>query len=323
MILLLSEDDVTSLMDMKTTIACIEAAFKEQSENRVLMPPRQVMKENNSDAVVRIMAASASGIESLGLKALLGVPGKRKPNSTYFLTLVLDTSDASILAVVAANRLTQLRTGAASGIATKYLAKRTPQTIGLLGAGVQGYGQLEGVTSATSITRGVVYDLETNKVEALASQAKEKLGVDVEGADTIDELYECDVICTATPATTPVIFGSPLRPGTHINAIGSNAPNRQEIDVSVLQKSRVFVDRLEQVVEEAGDLAIPIKQGNYHIESIKGNLCDVITGRIVGRADDSQITMFKSVGIALEDIAVARRAYELALERGLGQEIAL
>ena len=168
----------------------------------------------------------------------------------------------------------------------------------------------------------MVYDLETNKVEALASQAKEKLGVDVEGADTIDELYQLTSYALPRLRQTPVIFGSPLRPGTHINAIGSNAPNRQEIDVSVLQKSRVFVDRLSRLWKKR-NLAIPIKQGNYHIESIKGNLCDVITGRIVGRADDSQITMFKSVGIALEDIAVARRAYELALERGLGQEIAL
>jgi ornithine cyclodeaminase/alanine dehydrogenase-like protein (mu-crystallin family) len=310
-------------MDMKSTIASLEAAFREQSENRVLMPARQVMKEANSDAVVRIMAASASGIRALGLKALLGVPGKRNPDSTYFLTLVLDTSDASILAIIAANRLTQLRTGAASGIATKYLARRDSHAMGVLGAGVQGYGQLEGVATATSISKVVVYDLDAGKVEAIASQAKKKLGVDVQRAEKIEDLYKCDIICTATPASKPVIFGSPLGPGTHINAIGSNAPNRQEIDVSVLQRSRVFVDRLEQVVEEAGDLAIPIQQGLYSASNVVGNLCDVITGRLAGRADDSQITLFKSVGIALEDIAVARRAYELAIEKGMGQMMAL
>src|SRR5947209_19892787 len=134
-------------MDMKMALSSLDAAFREQSKNRVLMPSRQLMKEKDSDAVVRIMAVSASGIQSLGFKTLLGVPGKRKQNSTYFLTLVLDTSDASVLAVVAANRLTQLRTGAASGIASKCLAKRNVETVGLLGAGVQGYGQLEGVAA--------------------------------------------------------------------------------------------------------------------------------------------------------------------------------
>jgi alanine dehydrogenase len=305
-------------MNMKSTIATLEAAFKEQSENRVLMPPRQVMKEANSDAVVRIMAASASGIQSLGLKALLGVPAKRKPHSTYFLTLVLDTSDASILAIIAANRLTQLRTGAASGIATKYLARHDSHAMGVLGAGVQGYGQLEGVATTTSISKAVVYDIDSAKVEAMATQSKSKLGVDVRRAERIEDLYKCDIICTATPASKPVVFGSSVGPGTHINAIGSNAPDRQEIDASVLLKSRVFVDRLEQAVEEAGDLAIPIKQGLYSATNVAGNLCDVMTGRLSGRVDDSQITLFKSVGIALEDIAVARRAYELAMQNGVG-----
>ena len=310
-------------MDMKTALSSLDAAFREQSKNRVLMPSRQLMKEKDSDAVVRIMAVSASGIQSLGFKTLLGVPGKRKQNSTYFLTLVLDTSDASVLAVVAANRLTQLRTGAASGIASKCLAKRNVETVGLLGAGVQGYGQLEGVAAATSIAKGKVYDIDWRRAEDLIAQAKENLGIEVEKAENIEELCACDILCTATPSSTPLIFGASVRPGTHINAIGSNAPNRQEIDSSVLPKSKVYVDRLEQALEEAGDLIIPIKQGLYKAESIAGNLCDVLSGRIAGRDDESQITLFKSVGIALEDIAVARKAYELALKKGIGQEVTL
>lgn len=310
-------------MDMKTTLTVVEAALKEQSGNRVLMPPRQVMKEKDSEAVVRVMAASAVGIKSLGLKALLGIPGKRRPGSTYFLTLVLDTSDASVLAIVAANRLTQLRTGAASGIASKYLARGDSETIGLLGAGVQGYGQLEGVATAMPIRRCLVYDPNTERVEALISRSWESLRVKVEKANAIEDLSTCDVLCTATPAQSPILLESHLRPGMHINAVGSNAPNRQEIDVGVIRRSRVFVDRIEQVLEEAGDLVIPVKQGLYDPKSIAGNLCDVVSGLNTGRETNSQITLFKSVGIALEDISVARKAYELAVENHVGLDVTL
>ena len=171
--------------------------------------------------------------------------------------------------------------------------------------------------------KGKIYDIDWRRAEDLITQAKENLGIEVQKAENIEELCACDILCTATPSSTPLIFGASVRQGTHINAIGSNAPNRQEIDSSVLIKSKVYVDRLEQALEEAGDLIIPIKQGLYKAESIAGNLCDVLSGRIAGRDDESQITLFKSVGIALEDIAVARKAYELALKKGIGQELTL
>ena len=144
MVLILKESDVNQLLDMKSAIACLEGAFREQSKKRFLMPERQVFKATDS-AVVRVMAASMPKFGTLGLKVLLGIPAKRTAGSTYFVVLLFSPEDASLLAVISARRLTQLRTGGASAIATKYLARRSFGLVGILGAGVQGYGQLGGI----------------------------------------------------------------------------------------------------------------------------------------------------------------------------------
>jgi ornithine cyclodeaminase/alanine dehydrogenase len=321
MVLILKESDVNQLLDMKSAISCLESAFREQSEKRFLLPERQVFKGTDS-AIIRVMAASMPKLQTLGLKVLLGVPAKRKAGATYFVVLLFSPDDASLLAIISAGRLTQLRTGGASAIATKYLARRGFATVGILGAGVQGYGQLEGVAAISSVREAVVFDIDAPRAQSLAEKARTELGVQVTPAQQVEQLYETDVLCTATTSVKPLIFGDKLRAGAHVNAIGSNAPNRQEIDHTVLLKSKVFVDETGQVLKEAGDLIIPIGQGLYRSESIVGELADVITGKVMGRTSDSDITVFKSVGIALEDAAVARAAYDVAVRKGVGEEIA-
>jgi len=321
MVLILKESDVNQLLDMKSAISCLESAFREQSEKQFLMPERQVFKATDS-AVVRVMAASIPKLETLGLKVLLGAPAKRKAGSAYFVVLLFSPEDASLLAIISAGRLTQLRTGGASAIATRHLARHSFSSVGILGAGIQGYGQLEGLAAVTKLHEAMVFDIDARRVGSFAEKAETELGVKVIPAQQLEELYQTDVLCTATTSVKPLIFGSKLQEGTHLNAIGSNAPNRQEIDHTVLLKSKVFVDETGQVLKEAGDIIIPISQGFYKSESIAGELADVITGKVKGRTSDSDITMFKSVGIALEDVAVSRAAYDLAIRKGVGLEIA-
>lgn len=320
MVLILKESDVNELLDMESAVSCLENAFREQSEKRFLLPERQVFKATDS-AVVRVMAASIPNLQTLGLKVLLGVPAKRRIDSTYFVVLLFNPEDASLLAIISAARLTQLRTGGSSAVATKHLATHGFATVGILGAGVQGYGQLEGLAATTNLREASVFDIDPQRVQSLVQRAKSELGVKVKSAHQIEELYEAEVLCTATTSVKPLIFGDKLRAGTHVNAIGSNAPNRQEIDYTVLLKSRVFTDRTEQVLKEAGDLMVPISQGLYKSEDIVGEVADVITGKVKGRTSNSDITLFKSVGIALEDVAVARAIYDLAVRKGVGEEI--
>jgi len=321
LVLILTEDEVTKLLDMQSAIACLENAFREQSEKRFLMPERQVFKATDS-AIVRVMAASMPKLETLGLKVLLGVPAKRKEGLTYFVVMLFSPDDASLQAIISAQRLTQLRTGGASAIATKYLARNSIRKVGILGAGVQGYGQLEGIAAAIKPQEAIVFDIDNLRVRSFVEKAENQLGIKVGQAKDLEELYETDVLCTATTSVKPLIFGNRMRNGTHVNAIGSNAPNRQEIDDTVLLKCRVFVDDTAQALSESGDLIIPIKAGKFKPSSIVGELADVVTGKLRGRISDSDITVFKSVGIALEDLAVSRAAYELAKSKGLGHEIA-
>ena len=318
--LFLNESDIESLVDMRATVSCLENAFREQSLQRVLLPDRQIFQEKGSAAIVRVMAASATTIKALGLKVLLGSPKTRRSDASYFVTLLFDPGDAALLAVLSSKRLTQLRTGGASAIATKCLAKQDASTIGLIGAGVQGLGQLEGIASVISLKGGFVFDVIQDNARKLIENARTRFGLSLTRASGLEEVYDADVLCTATTSTTPILFGEKLKSGSHINAVGSNAPDRQEIDESVLGKSRIFVDRKEQVLKESGDFMIPIKAGHYSPEKIEGEVCDVLAGKIKGRKSRSEITLFKSVGIALEDIAVARLAYDLALKKGVGQE---
>jgi len=319
-VLLLTEADVNKLLDMRSVVACLESAFREQSEKRFQMPERQVFKATDS-AVVRVMAASIPKLQTLGLKVLLGVPAKRKPQSTYFVVMLFNPEDASVLAIISAARLTQLRTGGASAIATKYLARKSSSKVGILGGGVQGYGQLEGVAACINVQEAIVFDVDELRARSFVEKAKAELGLKVTLARKIDELYEADVLCTATTSVKPLISGANIREGTHLNAIGSNAPNRQEIDPATLLRSRVFVDEIGQVLKESGDLIIPIQAGTYRAESIAGELADVVTGKLKGRTSDSDITTFKSVGVALEDVSVSGAAYELAMAKGMGREI--
>jgi ornithine cyclodeaminase/alanine dehydrogenase-like protein (mu-crystallin family) len=321
MVLIIRESDVDAVLDMRSSVACLESAFREQSQGLTIMPDRQVMQARNPGAIVRVMAAAISGPNAFGLKALLGVPAQRDPRQTYFATLLFDPQDAHLLAIISAGRLTQLRTGGASGVATRYLSKENSDSIGLIGAGVQGFGQVEGVAAVRSLKSGFIYDKDEARAASFAHSVEERLGIALRATSRLDDLYGTDIVCTATTALTPILFGDNVKAGTHVNAIGSNAPNRQEVHESVLVRSKVYVDRREQALKETGDLVIPIKNERYKPDDIAGELCDVVTGKVRGRTADSDITLFKSVGIAIEDIAVARAVFERARERGLGVEI--
>jgi len=323
MVLILNEADVDALLDMQSTITTLEAAFREQSAGRILLPNRQVIQEPGSQAIVRIMPASASKLKALGLKVLLGSAGKRRQGATYFAILLFDHDDASLLAIISAGRLTQLRTGGASAVATKHLARSSAHTIGVVGTGVQGYGQLEGVAAVTHPTKCLVYDVSETSIRMMIEKARTKLGIELKQASSLDELCGVDVLCTSTTSTEPIIFWEKLQPGIHINAIGSNVPNRRELHPTVLLNSKVFVDRKEQALNESGDLIIAIKDGIFNPDNIKGEICDVLTKKIPGRTSDSDVTLFKSVGIAIEDVAVARAVYDNAMKKGAGKDLPL
>lgn len=190
--------------------------------------------------------------------------------------------------------------------------------------GVQGLGQIEAVSQVMKMKSGLVYDISNEQAERIVKFAKERLSCDFDVSNSPEQLAsKVDVLITSTTSTQPLFNGSIIKPGTHINAIGSNMPSRRELDVEILRRSKVVVDSLDQAPKESGDLVQPISHGEYDVGKIHSEIGDVISGRKLGRVTDDEITLFKSVGIAVEDIAVARRIYELAVKQGIGAELTL
>ena len=323
MVLILDEKAVSKLASLDSIIADVEIALKQYSEKTTLMPPRYQMDRPGTPGTLRVMLAALPELNTAGLKVLTGSAGKRTPEGTYFVVMLFD-QDGSLLCVMSANRLTQLRTGAASAVATKYLARKDSRNLGLLGAGVQGLGQLEAISHVLRIQSGYVYDVKSEQAEKARRIALDQFKVALEVASSPDEVVQnVDVLITATTSNQALFDASAVNPGTHINAIGSNMPSRRELDVALFRRSKVFVDSIEQATKESGDLIEAMSRGSYKVDEISGEIGEVIAGKKAGRTNAQQITLFKSVGIAVEDVAAANTIYKSALRESAGIEIKL
>lgn len=323
MVLVLDEKAVSKLASLDSIIADVEIALKQYSEKATLMPPRYQMDRPGTPGTLRVMLAALPELNTAGLKVLTGNAGKRTPEGTYFVVMLFD-QDGSLLCVMSANRLTQLRTGAASAVATKYLARKDSRNLGLLGAGVQGLGQLEAISHVLRIQSGYVYDVKSEQAEKARGIALDRFKVALEVASSPDKVVQnADVLITATTSNQALFDASAVNPGTHINAIGSNMPSRQELDVALFRRSKVFVDSIEQATKESGDLIEAMSRGSYKVDEISGEIGEVIAGKKAGRTSTQQITLFKSVGIAVEDVAAANTIYKSALRESAGIEIKL
>jgi len=323
MVLILSENDVTGLIDMPAVISEVGAALRQYSEKRAIMPVRYQMEVPGTPGTIRVMLAALPEWKASGLKVLTGTAGKRREGGNYFVVMLFDP-DGSLACIVSANRLTQLRTGAASAVATKYLARKETRTIGLIGGGVQGLGQLEGMYNVVKGQEWLIFDALPHNAENTAKLALEKFGLKLEIAKSADEVAaRSDVLITATTSRNPVFNSDVVKRGIHINAIGSNLPSRRELDDKILNRAKVVVDSIEQSINESGDLVDPISRGAYSPQKIHAELGEIIAGDKPGRGDEEEVTIFKSVGLAVEDIATASLVYNLAVKNNRGTEVTL
>ena len=242
----------------------------------------------------------------------------------HALVVVLDTMTGEPVAVMDGSLLTTLRTGAASGVATALLARADAQTVAIIGAGTQGCTQLEAVCEVRSIRRGWVHDLSPERAAAFAAEMGRRLSLELRVAASAGEaVRQADVVCTATTSSSPVFDDGDVRPGTHINAVGAFTPQMQEIPAETVLRAKVVIDHREASLAEAGDLLIPLRQGLMSEEHIYAELGEIAARTKPGRESDDEITFFKSVGVAVQDVAAAAEALEEAKRLGLGTEVAL
>ena len=323
MALILKESDVASVLTMREAIKLVEQAFRLHAEGKTALAPRLIMNLSGDAGNFRIMAAVVPDVGGFGLKTLTGVPGKRPADQTFFAILYFDRDSGALLAVIPASNITGIRTGAASGVATKYLSRPDAKIVGIFGAGFQGHAQLAAVREVRQIERVKVYDIDKRRAQQWADELTGEGLVASVAASPEDTVRGSDIVLSATTSSEPVILGEWLEEGMHINSIGANAPTKREVDVVAMKRSVLVVDFKEQALQEAGDLMAAYKSGELTDAGIHAEIGDVVVGRRPGRQSPRDITLFKSVGVAIEDVAVAAWVYREAKARGLGTSISL
>lgn len=307
--LLLDRNAIKTLLLMPGVINAVEEAFKMCAEGKGKMPAKIYLALEHGD--FRAMPASLPGCAgmkwvnvhpqnpSLGLPSIMAIMIYNDPETGY------------PLAVMDATEITAYRTGAAAAIASKYLARRDSHTLGIIGAGFQAHTQIVAHAELFNSISINVFDVSQAAVDRLISGLAQFAIRNC----SIQEAAACDIVCTLTPSRTPIIKKEWISPGTHINAVGADAPGKQELEPSILREAIVVVDDLKQA-STSGEINVPIQKGIYSIGEVYGTLAEVIAGKKKGRTDNGAVTIFDSTGIAVEDIAVAKLLFEKAQQAG-------
>jgi alanine dehydrogenase len=328
MSLLLTRQDVEQLLPMSEAMAAVELAFREHALGNVLMPLRTSIRPPAHNGVNLGMPAYIGGaLDALGLKVVSVYgenPAKYNLPTVIATVLLNDPRTGALLAVMDGTWLTAMRTGAVSGVATKYLARADARVATILGAGVQARTQLMAICEARQLQRAYVYDIDSERSRAYVEAMSAQLDLEIiPTTDLRSAIEAADILAAASNAHDPIFPGEWLHAGMHINGVGSHAPKMRELDTATIVRSLLIADQKMACLAEAGDIIIPIQEGAITEAHIHGELGQVITGQVAGRTSDEQITLFKSVGLAIQDVATAARIYALAKEQGVGQQLPL
>ncbi len=323
----LTAEEVRQALPMAAAIDAVKQAYRQLSAEQAEVPLRSHIQAE-ADTVALFMPAYLRTSKDLAVKIVSVAPSNpaRGLPTIHALVVVLDPETGVPLAALEGASLTAIRTGAASGAATDVMAREDAHSVAIFGSGVQARTQLEAVCTVRAIKRVSVYSLDREEAVAFAQEMAGRGPIPTAislAEDPRQAVSEADIICTATTSSTPVFDGRDVRPGTHINAIGSFTPEMQEVDSETIKRALIVVDSREAALAEAGDLIIPIEQGEITAEAIHAELGEILNGDKPGRSGEDQITYFKSVGVAVQDAAAARRALEGAMAHGLGQRIEL
>jgi ornithine cyclodeaminase/alanine dehydrogenase-like protein (mu-crystallin family) len=313
MSLYLTEEDVGRLLPMEACLEAVEAVFRQWGERQADNRPR-------ARAVVRgaLLHTLSAGSDTWGRLAAKVYATSRE--GARFVVLLFDATNSSLLAVIEADRLGQTRTGAASGVASKWLARRDARSLAILGTGWQARGQAKAVAAVRPLASIRAFGRDRDRLQGFCRDTEAACGVKTLACATAEEAVRgADIVVTATSSATPVLEGAWLRPGVHVNAVGSNRADRRELDEAAVGRAGlIVVDSLEQARLEAGDL---MGAGSGAPLDRAVELKDIVAGARPGRRDDSEITLFKSLGVGVEDLAAASLVYDRAVAQGIGRPL--
>jgi len=316
MTLHISEAEVRQVLTMSMALEAVEEISRKQAADKVLVHPRRRF-ELPSGGFFHYMAAADFAAGFLAMKQYTFVRGKIR-----FLVPLYEIASGDLVAMIEADYMGQLRTGAASGVATRYLARRDASAAAIIGTGGQARTQLEAIAAVRKLESVRVYGRDPERRKKFAEEMSQRIGAPVNPANSSSEAAQgADILCTATTASHPVVSGAALAPGVHINAIGANHAHKSELDPEAVARANVIVvDSIDQSRQEAGDLILVFKGDETRWASVK-TLSDVVAGRVIGRTSEAEVTLFKSNGIASWDLAVAMQVYAQAQKKGLGRNL--
>ncbi len=318
---ILNQAQVTELLPMEECIGLMDGVLRTLAAGGALLPLRTVLRLPEAGALFGVMPAWLAEPKALGLKAIAIFPGNEGGplDSHQGVVLLLHPETGAPLAIMDASSITAIRTAAVSGVATRALARDAASDLAILGSGVQARSHLEAMGVVRRLRRVRAWSRSAERLGGFVRWARDHLGVEVEPVGAPREAVTgADIICTTTSSATPVVHGEWIAPGAHINAVGSSIASARELDTAAVKRSRLFADRRESAANEAGDYLIPLREGAIAEAHLLGELGEVLLGRLPGRTADGDVTLFKSLGIAVEDLASATHVLAKAEARGLG-----
>lgn len=322
---MLSSEEIKKCLSMNEAIDVMREAFIQLSSGKAVVPQRihTEMSEHNSLALFMPVYLPNKNLTGIKVVSVANGNKSRGLPLIHGLVLVMDSTTGIPLAVMDGAYLTALRTGATSGLATELLARKNSSKVAIFGAGKQGRTQLEAVCSVREINEAIVFDPNKLQSENYAEEMSEKLGIDIIVAKDKSELQKADIVCTATTSSIPVFDDTDIAPGTHINGVGSYKLKMREIPAETVLRSKIIVDSVESCLAEAGDFLINLGPKKKVKELFHSELGEIASGIKIGRKSDNEITFFKSVGNAVQDLSAAARIYEKAEKLDLGQIVTL
>lgn len=319
--LFLSSREVRSLLRINDAIKAVEDAFRAHGEGKTKIAPVVTLKVEKYNGELDIKSGLIESLEVIGVKAVCGFydnPQKYNIPSNIGIMVLISIKTGVPLAVLDGTHITAIRTGAAGAVAAKYLARKNSQSVGIIGCGAQGRMQLLGLNDIFEIKEVKVFDKIESQMEKYAEEMSSKLNLNVKAVSTPkDASKNVDILVTATQSTTPIVMSDWISEGVHINAIGADTPEKQELDPKIFKKARVVVDSIDQC-RRLGDIRFAILKGIINESDIYGELGQIVCGKKSGRDNDNEITVFKATGLAIQDVATSCMVYERAIQGKLG-----
>jgi ornithine cyclodeaminase len=325
-VLVIDAQAVRRLLPMAQCIDVVAEALSALARDRAINPLRSILGLPFDGSALAVMPGAQTEPATFGVKVISVFPQNRAAGieSHQGVVLLFEAEHGRPVALVDASEVTALRTAAVSGAATRALARPDADDLAILGSGTQARTHLEAMLAVRPVRRVRAWSPTRARLEAFVAEASERHGIDVEAVDEPREAVEgASLICTVSGAAEPVVSGEWLAPGCHINAVGSALPTARELDGEAVARSRLVVDRRESAMNESGDVLLAIAEGAIGPEHIAGELGEVLIGAVEGRTDPEQVTLFKSLGLAVEDVATARAVFEAATREGAGTRVRL